>query len=402
MASNKTSDKRRRKVRERIANLEPDERRRLYKHAARLRRATPEESGRPKHRPDWEAYSGDEDEQPPTSEKRRRRHRGSLRQWAEALVEDGELGQDTAAGPAPDDAGTVLFATTGRCRVLTDSEDSLDCLLAPDLADAQRSELAVGDRVQLVTAREEPTVVAVFPRQSVLSRHDSGSGGRFVERVVAANVDRAVVVVAAKQPPLRPRLIDRYLVALESGGIRPLVAVTKLDLLDDAERVALDDRLRPYLALGLEVISCSCTEGWGIDRLRDAVAGGLVVLVGQSGVGKSSLLNALEPALAIDTGETGRSRKGRHTTTASTLHVLGDGSRIIDTPGVREFGLWELTRESLRACFHEFDGWASACRYADCSHDHEPDCAVRTAVANGSVSEARYDSYRRLLAGLRS
>jgi ribosome biogenesis GTPase len=124
------------------------------------------------------------------------------------------------------------------------------------------------------------------------------------------------------------------------------------------------------------------------------------VLVGQSGVGKSSLLNALEPEHEIATQSTGRSNKGRHTTTCSTLYRLGDETQIIDTPGIREFGLWQLSRDELRVYFHEFDELASGCRYRDCSHCHEPDCRVRGAVEQGALSAARYGSYKRLVESL--
>jgi ribosome biogenesis GTPase len=332
-----------------------------------MRRAASEGQTRPKHRVDYEAW--DDDDQPPPTEKRRRRHKGSLRQWAEALVADGDLGQEEVLpGPVPDAEGLVLFATAGRCRVLTDTGETLDCVVAPDFADAQRSELAVGDRAQLVTAAGEPLIVGLLPRSSVLSRPDSGPGGAFVERVIAANVDCAVVVAAAREPALRPRLLDRYLVAVEHGGAAAIVCVTKIDLLDASQRDALDEILAPYESLGTPVVRCSSTERVGLDVLRRALQGRLAVLVGQSGVGKSSLLNALEPRLAITTRDTTRSRKGRHTTTASTLHLLDDETRVTDTPGVPEFGLWDLSAEELRCYFHEFDSHATSCRYAACCH----------------------------------
>lgn len=394
------SDERRRRIRERIAALGDDERRQLYKKAARLRRASKGARAKPRNRPDYE-HLADEDEPLPALEKRRRRHKGSLRAWAEALVEDGDLGTgEVLTGPAPDDAGLVLFATAGRCRVLLDSGEVRDCSLVPDLASFQRRDLAVGDRVDIAHASEASTIVGVRARKSVLSRPDSGPGGRLVERVVAANVDWVVVVAAAVQPPLRPRLLDRYLVAARHGGSDFLIAITKLDLLSNDEREVLAETLAPYRSAGVPVVLCSCTQGTGIGALREALQGGLAVFVGQSGVGKSSLLNALEPELAIETGETGRNRKGTHTTTASTLHRLPGDTRVIDTPGVREFGLWQVSRAALRETFHEFDAWSEACRYRDCAHAREPGCAVRLAVERGDVASARYESYLRLVATL--
>jgi ribosome biogenesis GTPase len=221
-----------------------------------------------------------------------------------------------------------------------------------------------------------------------------------VERVIAANVDRAVIVAAIREPVLRPRLLDRYLVAIGHGGASAVLAITKVDLASEQDHQRIEGIRSTYEGLGLPVVACSTTTGLGIDALRRTLAGGLSVLVGQSGVGKSSLINALAPRLEIDTRETGRSHKGRHTTTASTLHRLDDGTRVIDTPGVREFGLWEMTRGELRSHFHEFDELASRCRYADCSHDHEPACAVREAAARGAVRPERYESYLRLLASI--
>lgn len=390
-------------MRARIEGLKDDERRQLYKRAANMRRASQQKHSKPKHRQDYEALP--EDDAYPGFEKRKRRHKGSLRQWAQALLEDDAVAATAAIAGAPQPAaeGLVLFASSGSCQVLLDSNEALRCLVAPDLAESQRSDLAVGDRVEIChldDPDEPPTIVGVRPRTSVLSRPDSGPGGRFSERVIAANVDRAVVVASVRQPALRPRLLDRYLVAIESGGAEAAIAVTKVDLLAAGELDALLERLAPIRELGVPIVPCSSTRAIGIDALADLLRGGTAAFVGQSGVGKSSLLNALEPALEIATREIGPSNKGRHSTTASTLHQLADGTRIVDTPGIREFGLWRLTRAQLRGCFHEFDAHASACRYADCQHAQEPICAVRSAVARGEVSEARYESYLRLLATL--
>ena len=374
------SDERRRRTRDRIAALPENERRQLYKRAANMRRAAQSGRAKAKHPPDWASWAEwGEDEAPPALEKRRRHHKGSLRQWAETLVEDDDLGErepQTAPTLTPCDEGLVLFATTGRCQVLMRSEEVVECHVAPDLAASQRSDLAVGDAVGIATRGDVPTIVEVLPRTSVLSRPDSGPGGGYVERVVAANMDHVVIVAAPKQPSLRVRLIDRYLVAVEHGGAEPMVAINKVDLLDRAGREQLETQIAPYRALGLPVLTCSSTEGTGIAELRSALRGATAVLVGQSGVGKSSLLNALEPERAIATQSTGRSNKGRHTTTSSTLYRLADDTRIIDTPGIREFGLWQLSRDELRAYFHEFDELALGCRYRDCSHLHEPDCPI--------------------------
>ncbi len=386
-------------MRARIEALKGDERRQLYKRAANMRRASQQKPSKPKHRRDYETL-GDEDES--GFEKRRRRYKGSLRQWAEALLDDDSVAAtaEIAGALEPTTEGLVLFATSGACRVLLDADEDRECLVAPDLAESQRSDLAVGDRVEICEPddpEETPTIVGVLPRTSVLSRPDSGPGGRFTERVIAANVVRALVVASARQPALRLRLLDRYLVAIESGGAKAAIALTKIDLLERGERKQLLESLEPYRALDVPILPCSSTEGIGIGALADLLRGDTAVFVGQSGVGKSSLLNALEPTLEITTRDIGHGNKGKHTTAASTLYRLADGTRIVDTPGIREFGLWRLSRSSLRHYFHEFEDHALDCRYADCSHVHEPECAVRSAVDRGEVSTARYDSYQRLL-----
>jgi ribosome biogenesis GTPase len=220
--------------------------------------------------------------------------------------------------------------------------------------------------------------------------------------VIAANIDAVVIVAAVKAPPLHPRLIDRYLIAIERGGAEPIICVNKIDLLAPAEAAAEREKLRPYEELGIRVLACSAGEGRGIGELLTALAGKLCVFVGHSGVGKSSLLNALKPELGLVTNtlRTGDG-KGRHTTTGSHLYELSHGVRVIDTPGIREFGLWKLTLDEARWYFDEFTQLAPQCRFADCSHLHEPACAVRQAVENGRIAAARYESYRRIAATLR-
>lgn len=281
---------------------------------------------------------------------------------------------------APVSAGFVAETGPGFCDVLS-SGDRVRC--------RHTGEVAVGDQVLFSPARRR--IEDVLPRRTVLSRADPHNPR--LERVIAANVDVVVNVVSLKTPPLRPGLIDRYLIAIGKSGAEPLLCVNKIDLLVSPQEL---DALRPYQDVGIPVILCSAATGAGLESLSAALAGRLCVFAGHSGVGKSSLLNALDPRLQITTGVV--IEKGRHTTTSSALYHLPNGAKIIDTPGIREFGLWDITRDDLRRYYREFD--AHQCAFSDCTHTHEPDCAVKQAVTSGAISESRYQSYARILASL--
>ena len=185
--------------------------------------------------------------------------------------------------------------------------------------------------------------------------------------------------------------------AIQRGGARPVLCVNKVDLLTPEELDEELEKLAPYLGLGLPIIGCSTKTGEGLDRLRGEVEGKLAALVGHSGVGKSSILNALDESLQLATNTLNRKRgTGRHTTSASTLYDFGGGTYLIDTPGIREFGLWDLDRDSLRDYFPEFAEPAELCRFTDCTHVHEPDCEVKEQVERGDINAARYETYVRL------
>jgi ribosome biogenesis GTPase len=268
--------------------------------------------------------------------------------------------------------------------------------------------VAVGDRglFELVDPRgtgdpaDEPDASRVrgrlrhvLPRVSRLSRPDPHDPR--VERVIAANVELVLVVAALREPKLSVGLVERVVLAVRRGGAMPLVVATKLDLCAGADALA---PLASLQATGIDVIACSAKTGVGVAELRERVAGRLCALVGHSGVGKSSLLNALDPTLDLVEGRVRDSDgKGRHTTAASSLHRLADGTRLIDTPGVRQFGLWKMTRAELGAAFPDVAAAALRCRFRDCSHVHEPECAVRAAAESGELPQARFRSYLRIL-----
>lgn len=262
--------------------------------------------------------------------------------------------------------------------------------------------VAVGDRVSL---RLEPDgtglITALHDRRNKLSRRAAGRRqGR--EHVLVANVDHAWCVQAASMPPLVPGFIDRFLVMAEAYHIPGGLVINKVDLVRSerhAEDLAFWADL--YRALGYPVLLTSVADGTGIDAFREALRGRISVVAGPSGVGKSSLLNAADPALALRTGPVSeKTRKGRHTTTVAELHPVA-GGYVVDTPGIREFGLWDMQPEELSGYFVEFRPHLGRCRFQPCTHDHEPDCAVREAVEAGTITPERYRSYLNMLDSLR-
>ena len=329
-----------------------------------------------------------------------RRKDYSAENWEDLLDRDASprrsvTSDEVVAGSNADLDGSaiVISVSSGRCRVFF-QERELDCIIPPEIAVRQKSMLTVGDRVRLVEDGGAWTVAEVLPRHSVLARPDPLHAHRL--RLVAANIDVVVHVVSVKAPPLRPRLIDRYLIALQRGGAQPVICVNKIDLLSDSELATELARLQTYRDLGVPVIACSTKTGQGLDELRRAVEKKTSALVGHSGVGKSSILNALDSRLQIAINTLHRRGTGRHTTTASTLFDFGDGTYLIDTPGIREFGLWDLDRESLRDYFPELVEASELCRFNDCVHVTEPGCEVKERVERREINPARYDTYLRL------
>lgn len=311
--------------------------------------------------------------------------------------------------------GTVLGGTGGVWRIRTTDGDDVEASLRGRLkkADYGRREggamrrdtveaadrvlkLAVGDRVVLERDDRDGAwaITEIQPRTSRLARRAPGGGHG--ERIVAANIDQVVVVFAAAKPEPHPRMLDRFLVIAEANDLAARIVINKVELVghDAARR-----RFAAYERAGYPVHYTSAKAGIGMQELHDTLAGRVSVLTGPSGVGKSSLVNALFPGVDLRVGEISESvNKGRHTTVGSHAHPLPDaaGGFIIDTPGLREVGMWSLPVEELGRYFPELRPHLEQCRFGDCAHDAEPDCAVRAAVAAGEVSAERYDSYRRL------
>ncbi len=299
------------------------------------------------------------------------------------------------APASPRDASALPMGTVTGVHANGIDIDGTPARLAPALL-APDTRPVVGDIVAFEATDGPPRAVAVMPRRSRLCRLDPGNENR--ELVLAANIDIAVVVVAAKDPPLRPGLIDRCLVALQRGDATPLVCVNKTDLLDADEHAALLAQLAPYRELGIAVCLVAATTSAGLDELRERLRNRVAVFLGHSGVGKSSLLNALDPDGQRAVGAVRAfDGKGRHTTTAASLRRLADGIAVIDTPGVRAFGVEAPTLEELRVAFADLAAFAVRCRFRDCRHGPEPECAVRAAVAAGLLPAARVASWHRLL-----
>ncbi|MDE1243709.1 small ribosomal subunit biogenesis GTPase RsgA [Vibrio aestuarianus] len=238
-------------------------------------------------------------------------------------------------------------------------------------------------------------VEAVEPRKSVLTRPDYYDG----LKPVAANIDQ-MVIVSSVLPELSLNIIDRYLIASETVKIAPLVVLNKIDLLSDEQRTQYQEWLREYERIGYKVLLVSKVTGEGIVELEAELSGRVNIFVGQSGVGKSSLVNALMPDLEneIEEGEVSQnSGLGQHTTTAARLYHIPTGGDLIDSPGVREFGLWHLEAEEITEAFVEFRPFLGGCKFRDCKHGDDPGCLLREAVEKGDISAIRFENYHRIL-----
>lgn len=264
----------------------------------------------------------------------------------------------------------------------------------------ERHPVAVGDRVRFTEVEmagdasmmvsddrslPEGVIEEIDPRTTTLLRHYD----RRVH-VVAANIDVVAVIVAADQPTLRPHLIDRYLIAIHQGEMRPVICINKADL--DVDGYAADVAER-YRRVGYTALLTCIMDGRGVQALRDELMAKTSVLVGPSGVGKSSLLNVLDPELKLKVGDLSDLQRGRHTTTTASLLRWRFGGFVVDTPGTRQFDLVNLGSEEVEAYFKEFIDLIGQCRFPDCSHTHEEDCAIKAAVESGDITEERYDSY---------
>lgn len=296
--------------------------------------------------------------------------------------------------------GIVIQARSGRHRV-QDGDELVTCSVRGRLKQERlyTDLIATGDQVLWRLTRPGRGVIEeILPRETQLSRLRPGPGQMPFEHVIVANPDQALFIFAVRQPPPRLRMLDRLLVIAENNDLPSIICANKIDLLaNEREARAL---FGVYEEIGYKVIYTSAQTGQGIPTLRQRLHDRLSVLCGPSGVGKSSLLNAVQPDLGLAAREiSDATGKGRHTTVGVRLWPLDDGGYVADTPGLREAGFFDIEPEELAWHFVEMRPFLSDCHFSSCTHTHEPDCAVKAAVDAGRISQARYDSYRRLLVG---
>jgi ribosome biogenesis GTPase len=385
-------------------NFEREARRKQIKSARKnIKRDYQPKQARHKHwldqtGADWDELDYEQSERVmPRDEGERRRNleraafNGSQRSVGEAVTGD---------SPLPGPTGLVIEVSKGLCQV--DLGDRiLVCRIRGALKAAESgftNAVAVGDEVVVrETGSGSGVVETVLPRRSILVRPDVFYS--HLQQVIVANADQLLIVSSWREPAIWLELIDRYLIAAERNHLPATICVNKIDLAED--RAACEAALQPYRELGYSVILTSAVSGEGVAQLQAALQNRLSVLAGLSGVGKSSLLAAAQPGLQLRTRNVSEhSGEGRHTTTLATLIRLEAGGAVVDTPGIREFGLSGLHRPELAHYFPEIMALAPGCRFADCTHLNEPDCAVRQAETSGVIAASRYHSYKQIYGSL--
>ncbi|MDR1484294.1 MAG: ribosome small subunit-dependent GTPase A [Planctomycetaceae bacterium] len=297
-------------------------------------------------------------------------------------------------------SGRVIRVHGVSSDVRTDDGQIFSCVtrrILKTLSTKERQPVVVGDRVLFRAANfrndnstgvrncTEGMIERIEPRHGVISRES-----KHRKHLIVSNVDQVLIISSAAQPVFKPNLIDRMLITSERAGIKPIICINKVDLVELSELQAL---VGVYAQMGYEVILSSVLSGLGITRLRARLRGCESVVVGQSGVGKSSLLNVIDPGLKLRVSNMSSENKGKHTTTTAELLALSGGGYVVDTPGIRQFMLWDIVPEEVFGFFRDLRPYENICHYPDCVHLHEEDCAVKNAVAEGRLDMRRYESY---------
>ena len=247
--------------------------------------------------------------------------------------------------------------------------------------------VVAGDKVTIQPVDDDTAVIVrVENRLNQLSRTS-----RQRQQIIVSNIDQVLVVASASEPTLKPNLIDRFLVSAEKARISPIIVINKVDLIDPAD---LQPAIGVWGQMGYQILLVSATTGQGIEQLKAIVRNKDSVVTGQSGVGKSSILNSIQPGLQLRVSKIStENQKGRHTTTAAKLIPLDFGGHLIDTPGIRQFQLWDVIAEEVGGYFRDIRPFITGCRFPDCTHTHEEECQVKYAVADGKIDVRRYESY---------
>jgi len=292
--------------------------------------------------------------------------------------------------------GRVLSVYGLTSLVITEDGRRFHCAtrrLLKTLATDQRHVVAAGDIVVFrPESATEGVIERIEPRKSVLCRDVRGQ-----QHVIVSNLDQLLIVGSAAEPNLKPNLIDRFLVAAEKYRIEPLICINKIDLIEPAD---LQPLVGVYGQMGYTVLLVSAATGFGVDDLRRRIVGKASAVAGQSGVGKSSLLNAADPQLNLRVQAVSEeTQKGKHTTTTAQLIPLAEGGFVVDTPGIRQFQLWDVVPQEMANYYRDLRPYVCLCRYPDCTHQHEDQCAVKDAVADGKLDLRRYESYCHLFSG---